>query len=754
MKKVFVTIVSVCMIMASFTSVSFSAENDIIYDVNSTAQEEPQDEEKNANATEAEDIDVKEHLLKENDSQTEDENDIDSQASDNPINDSFDDENEIIIYYNEGDPKDKENNLDHYNDGVLSSTFKLDPDKVYLISAEMFYYDKDEYEYFDDEQSTVSISKEDSSVITKANSSYYEQVYKSSELGTSGDSITVSLAKNKSCSNAAVFFITITAYDGLGDTLTLPQTMKMSVNSQDYLIPQEAYNSKFYLAQYSIDDTTVADIEEYYCGNSVALEITAKKTGTAIITAKLPNGTEYKCILSVVAGLKYSSKSIYIKNSFRNELYGAKGTVKWSTSNKRIATVSSNGVVKGISKGTATIYAKNGGKTYKCKVVVKNPSMTRKSITPFAKQTYKLGVNGGSGKIKWSSSNKKIATVSSSGVVTAKKTGSCKIYAVRNGKKTSCTVKVYNKMTMNKTSYDLEIDDIDSYEYETVQLQVTGGEGPVEWTSSNLEIAEVSEGYVEPKAEGNVTITAKRYGYTAKCNITVTDYSNVVFADSYQWDGIYVFSDDIGEDGWYIKFRPEKTGYIRIKSLENSADISLIDKDDYFISNDCTVRHDEYDSEDVIWGVKKGQAYYLYVSSVYDSEYNDENIAAVLSITNNGITNKCGYSKKTAKTLSKSKTVYGAHFAGECKAHWYKFKLNRSSKVNIKFSNKVNPDAYITVYKGSKVITDGDSDGMCFEFGESSTLSSNGKLGKGTYYIRIDTYDDCCSGYYSLKWWY
>ena len=102
-----------------------------------------------------------------------------------------------------------------------------------------------------------------------------------------------------------------------------------------------------------------------------------------------------------------------------------------------------------------------------------------------------------------------------------------------------------------------------------------------------------------------------------KCNITVTDYSNVVFADSYQWDGIYVFSDDIGEDGWYIKFRPEKTGYIRIKSLENSADISLIDKDAYFVSNDCTVRHDEYDSEDVIWGVKKGQAYYLYVSSVY-----------------------------------------------------------------------------------------------------------------------------------------
>ena len=72
--------------------------------------------------------------------------------------------------------------------------------------------------------------------------------------------------------------------------------------------------------------------------------------------------------------------------------------------------------------------------------------------------------------------------------------------------------------------------------------------------------------------------------------------------------------------------------------------------------------------------------------------------------------------------------------------------------MRIKFSNRVNPVAYITVYKGSKVISYGGSDGRCFEFGESDTLSSNGKLSKGTYYIRIDTYDDCCSGYYSIQW--
>lgn len=751
MKKIVAVLITICMAFASFTSVSFAAEEDNTLGVDSKVHDEQQDEAKAEASSEEDAQDMKEHLLKDDESQAADEDSEEIPTSEEPVIDTFDENNEISIYYSESDPMDEWNSHDHYNDGVFSSSFKLEAGKVYFVSASLC--DADTGEYINDDYCKVKILRGDGTVITTKKTSNHNYVYKSSELGSSGDLVTVSLEKDKTCTDAAEYWIDIYSYDGFGETVNLPQTMKIAVNDQDYLEPDIADDSKYYLVHYSIDDSSIAEIEEYYYPDSNYIIITAKKTGTAVITARLENGKEYTCTLSVVAGLKYSSKTIYIKNSFKNELFGAKGTVKWSTSNKRIATVSSNGVVKGISKGTATIYAKNGGKTYKCKVVVKNPSMTRKSITPFVKQTYKLGVNGGSGKIKWSSSNKKIATVSSSGVVTAKKTGSCKVYAVRNGKKTSCTVKVYNKMTMNKTSYDLEIDDIESYEYETVDLSVTGGEGPVEWTSSNPEIAEVSEGYVEPKAEGNVTITAKRYGYTAKCNITVTDFSNVVFADSYQWDNLIVFSEDIDEDGWFIKFRPEKTGYIRIESLENCADISLVDKNFYTISEDNMVWYDDYEPDTVVWGVKKDVAYYLCVSSVYDDEYDDQDAYAVLSLENYGITNKCGYSKKTAKTISKNKTVYGAHFAGECKAHWYKFNLKKASNIRVKFSNRVNPDAYITVYKGSKVITDSDSDGMCYDFGESDTLSSTSKFGKGTYYIRIDTYDDYCSGYYSLKWY-
>ena len=51
--------------------------------------------------------------------------------------------------------------------------------------------------------------------------------------------------------------------------------------------------------------------------------------------------------------------------------FTAQDSVKWTSSNKKIATVTSKGVVKGLKKGTATITAKAGKKVVKFKVTVK-----------------------------------------------------------------------------------------------------------------------------------------------------------------------------------------------------------------------------------------------------------------------------------------------------------------------------------------------------------------------------------------------
>lgn len=70
--------------------------------------------------------------------------------------------------------------------------------------------------------------------------------------------------------------------------------------------------------------------------------------------------------------LNKKSASIYVGETVQLKLSGAK-SVSWSSSNKKIATVTGKGLVKGVKKGTANIKAtdKKTKKTYTCKVTVK-----------------------------------------------------------------------------------------------------------------------------------------------------------------------------------------------------------------------------------------------------------------------------------------------------------------------------------------------------------------------------------------------
>ncbi len=71
--------------------------------------------------------------------------------------------------------------------------------------------------------------------------------------------------------------------------------------------------------------------------------------------------------------LNKTSVSVYEGKTVQLKLSGTKN-VSWSSSNKKVATVSSNGKVTGVSIGKATITAKNKstGKKYKCTVTVKD----------------------------------------------------------------------------------------------------------------------------------------------------------------------------------------------------------------------------------------------------------------------------------------------------------------------------------------------------------------------------------------------
>ena len=136
---------------------------------------------------------------------------------------------------------------------------------------------------------------------------------------------------------------------------------------------------------------------------------------------------------------------LVVGQTYKLKVSGTKKTPQWSSSNKKIVSVTKKGVVKGLKKGTATITAKIGKKTYKCKVTVEAPKLSSTKKTVTAGTSFALKLNGTKRTVKWYTSNKKIATVSSKGVVKTLRAGSVKITAKVGGKSYVCRVTVKAK---------------------------------------------------------------------------------------------------------------------------------------------------------------------------------------------------------------------------------------------------------------------------------------------------------------------
>lgn len=146
--------------------------------------------------------------------------------------------------------------------------------------------------------------------------------------------------------------------------------------------------------------------------------------------------------------LNAASKTLYTKGSTKTTLKvttNLTDKITWKSSNTKVAAVNSKGVVTAKTKGTAVITASCGEYEVSCKVTVKTPSLklTKSSATVKVGKTTKIAAKATpSGKITYKSSNSKIATVSSKGVVKGKKKGTAKITVTCNGVKKVFTVKV------------------------------------------------------------------------------------------------------------------------------------------------------------------------------------------------------------------------------------------------------------------------------------------------------------------------
>ena len=215
-------------------------------------------------------------------------------------------------------------------------------------------------------------------------------------------------------------------------------------------------------------------------------------------------------------------------------------SVSFSSSNTQVATVSSSGLVTGISAGTATITATSAGATGTAVVTVAPDPVAAVDVSP-ASASVVVGssvqlvatprnVSGQplTGRtIFWSTGSPSLASVSSSGLVTGLAPGNAVIVATVDGKQGSAVVQVRQvpvaAVTVTPATATIVVN-------QTITLTATPVDASgnplsgriIGWSSSDNAIATVSAtGDVTALASGSVTITASSEGQSGTATVTV-----------------------------------------------------------------------------------------------------------------------------------------------------------------------------------------------------------------------------------------
>ena len=309
--------------------------------------------------------------------------------------------------------------------------------------------------------------------------------------------------------------------------------------------------------------------------------VVGKKAGSTYIVVTSEDGYSETCKVTVTQqasgiSLEMTELTLGVGDSYTVGVTftpedSTERLINWSSQNSKIASVNSDGTITGVSVGNTVIFARiASGEMAQIMVTVNNKlgNMTldksKKTITVGATFTLKpifTPSNASNKKVTWSSSNKSVATVSTSGKVkgikggtsmitcvskdggytasclvsvvekvtsvnsrgkvTAKKLGTCTIKAKAtdgSGEYATCKIRVIRRATRLSISQSY----IKLYEGNSRLLKAkvrpsNASNKRVKWSSSNSSIAVVS-------SKGKVTGVAEG---TAKISVKTTDGSNI-----------------------------------------------------------------------------------------------------------------------------------------------------------------------------------------------------------------------------------
>ncbi len=294
-------------------------------------------------------------------------------------------------------------------------------------------------------------------------------------------------------------------------------------------------------AVWTSSDTSVAAVDS----NG---KVTAVGSGTCVVTATV-NGINYHVDITSTYVPQSSVTEVVVGSlTLTQDKYAAQITLTfedesetvWSSTDNTIATVDSQGIVTAQGTGTCRILAVHNGVTYitevastyvasekVTEVVLGNAELSNE--TPVIQITLS-GVPEGTA-VTWVSSDESIATVDSSGVVTAVNKGTCTVTAVING---------VNYITNVTSTYDPDLEaEIVAGSTEitgignTLQLSTANVSGTPTWTSTNINVCTVDEnGLVTAVGEGTAEILAVVGGQVLKITVTVKTETAIVYGDA------------------------------------------------------------------------------------------------------------------------------------------------------------------------------------------------------------------------------
>lgn len=350
-------------------------------------------------------------------------------------------------------------------------------------------------------------------------------------------------------------------------------------------------------------------------------------------------------------------------------------SVSWSSSNTRVATVSSNGKVTALREGTATITATVDGKSASAKVYVEDNvisvskiTLNRSYLDLDINETYKLIAtvtpnNATYKTVTWKSSNTSVATVNSNGEVSARRAGTATITATADGLSVSATIYVngvipVSNIVINKSSLDLEVGE--TYTLSATVYPSNATNKNISWSSSNTNVATInSNGKVTAKNPGSTLIRATADGLTTSIWVYVEKAST--------------------NSGTYCKQKTQ-TDYF----------INLEEKNKYSSKNYTL----EY------YGMNMKNATVINAGYVYDRDYdyirsylNNPKVTTVASL------NYLDYLPTNYKTsaLTKENFSYNITQTYQKNGRWYidvSYKVNNYNNVNPRISNYLGSYVY------------------------------------------------------------